>query len=104
MAVAPELIESASQLLSSIVALCGALSSFFQATVSPTFAWTGCGLKLKFLIDTLTVAVAPVRATAQAAAPAGLPAAAWLAAADVAGADAAADGWVAVLEAGAGVA
>jgi hypothetical protein len=68
----PELIVFVSQLPSSIVALCEALSSFFHATTSPTFAWTGCGLNLKFLIETFTVAAAPAGAVAQAAALAGL--------------------------------
>src|SRR6476659_8549487 len=87
-----------------MVAVCGAASSFFQATTSPTLAWTGCGLNLKSLIVTLTVAAAPAGAEAHAAALAGLPAAVLAAGADPAGADAATDGCAAVLAAGVGVA
>jgi hypothetical protein len=70
-AVDPGLIVSVSQLPSSMVALWGALSSFFQATTSPTLAWTGCGVYAKFLIVTVAAAVAPAGAVAQAALVAG---------------------------------
>jgi ribosomal protein S18 acetylase RimI-like enzyme len=44
------------------------MSSFFQATMSPTLAWIGSGENLKFLIVAVTVAAAPAGATAHAAA------------------------------------
>ena len=43
------------------------MSPFVQPTTSPTFAWTGWGENLKSLISTVTVAVAPAAAVAQAA-------------------------------------